>query len=320
MNKFLLTCLFIIVCIVDGSHFRGGTITSLVIKYLPYSFILYLSFFRRPFNNTPSGSSVPVIVRERWSWRRSAYSPLCSPATIAAQSPLIGDGAYLNCVSGTCGAYWTGMYVPTYCTDFSAPLDVASGEYYQTYTIPLNIQFSIAFASGAWFAALVVGGNGNWAVVGRVSTIVRPDGYLNTSPIAVSLPILYKEINVQHVHVVQMSDFDGTDILKCRWSVSGTTSVNQYNECAGVCNGIPGNNLIKENCTIVFTLVSANVYAAAALQIEDFFNAAAVTANTPMSSVPLQFLFYGYANPGGCTTPPAIIGSRPNRGKFDLDQ
>ncbi|UJR07378.1 hypothetical protein I4U23_011664 [Adineta vaga] len=295
INRFLFICSLLHISTIDSSHFRGGTITS------------------RPYNNTPSGSSVDVIVRERWSWRRSAYSPNCSPATIAAQTPKIGDSNTLTCVSGTCGSYWTGMSVPTFCTDFSAPLDVASGEYYQTYTIPLNIQFSIAFSSSAWFSTLVVGSGGSWAVVGRISTIVRPDGYLNTSPVAVSLPILYKEINIQQVHVVQMSDFDGTDILKCRWSVGGTTTINQFNECAGVCNGIPGANLIGANCTIVFTLTAANWYAAAALQIEDFYNAAALAANTPMTSVPLQFLFYGYAAPTGCSTPPAIIGDRPNR-------
>ncbi|CAF4235846.1 unnamed protein product [Rotaria sp. Silwood2] len=32
-----------------------------------------------------------------------------------------------------------------------------------------------------------------------------------------------------------------------------------------------------------------------------------------MSSVPLQFLFYGYAVLNGCSTPPSITGDRPNR-------
>ncbi|CAF1155612.1 unnamed protein product [Adineta ricciae] len=292
--KFLFICLFPYISIIDSSHFRGGTITY------------------RPFNNTPSGSTVPVIVRERWSWRRSSSSPVCSPATIAAKSPTIGGGT-LTCVSGSYCPSWPGMTISTYCTDFSAPLDVASGEYYQTYNIPLNVSFSLGFTGGAWFSYLVIGHDGSWSVVARISTIVRPDGYLNTSPIAVSLPILYKEINIQHVHVVQMSDFDGTDTLKCRWSIKATTAITQYDECADVCSGITGANLIGENCTIVFTLYTAGWYVAAALQIEDFYNAAAVTANTPMSSVPLQFLFYGYANPGGCTTPPAIIGNRPNR-------
>ncbi|UJR11942.1 hypothetical protein I4U23_016120 [Adineta vaga] len=292
--RFLIICLFPYISIIDSSHFRGGTITS------------------RPFNNTPSGSSVPVIVRERWSWRRSSGFPVCSPATIAAQNPMIGGGS-LTCVSGSCGSYFSSMSVSTYCTDFSAPLDVASGEYYQTFTIPLNIVFSVAFTGGAWFSYLVVGRDGSWSVVGLISTIVRPDGYLNTSPIAVSLPILYKEINIQHVHVVQMSDFDGTDILRCRWSKQLTPNINSYDECADVCNGIPGANLIGENCTIVFTLTTAGWYVAAALQIEDFYNAAALAANKPMTSVPLQFLFYGYAAPSGCSTPPEIIGNRPNR-------
>ncbi|CAF4357299.1 unnamed protein product, partial [Adineta steineri] len=70
-------------------------------------------------------------------------------------------------------------------------------------------------------------------------------------------------------------------------------------------------DLIASNCTLVFSLAVAGQYAAAALQIEDFYSS---TSTTPMSSVPIQFLFYGYAAPtASCTTPPAIIGSLPNR-------
>ncbi len=109
-----------------------------------------------------------------------------------------------------------------------------------------------------------------------------------------------------------MSDFDSNDILKCRWANS-SGNINGADECAGVCLGVPGANLIRSNCTIVFTLTVAYQYAAVALQIEDFYNSA---ATVPMSSVPLQFLFYGYPAPSGCNTPPAIIGNRPNRGNF----
>ncbi|CAF1517940.1 unnamed protein product, partial [Adineta ricciae] len=45
-------------------------------------------------------------------------------------------------------------------------------------------------------------------------------------------------------------------------------------------------------------------------QIEDYYSA---SSTTPMSSVPLQFLFYGYPTPSGCSIPPTIIGNRPNR-------
>ncbi|CAF4440994.1 unnamed protein product, partial [Adineta steineri] len=101
-----------------------------------------------------------------------------------------------------------------------------------------------------------------------------------------------------------------TDTLRCRWAnLSG--NFNNADECDGVCYGIPGASLIEDNCTLVFTLTNAGVYAAAALQIEDYYSS---SYTTPMSSVPIQFLFYGYAAPAGtCTTPPAIIGNRPNR-------
>ncbi|CAF4996724.1 unnamed protein product [Rotaria sp. Silwood1] len=50
-------------------------------------------------------------------------------------------------------------------------------------------------------------------------------------------------------------------------------------------------------------------YYAVALQIEDYYTS---TSPTPMSSVPIQFLFYGTIAPLGCSTPPSIIGVRPN--------
>nr|ACD54819.1 unknown [Adineta vaga] len=215
----------------------------------------------------------------------------------------------MTCVNGNCSS-WTSISALTICTDYSVVLDVSSGEKSTTELLPLNTQFSITFASSAWFTALVIGGNSPWYVTSRINTMIRPDGLINSSPIAVTLPIIYKQINIQHVHTIQMVDFDRTDILKCRWS-SASSNINSYNECGGVCNGVPGATLlISSNCTLQFTLTAANQYAAVAIQIEDYFNS---VATTPMSSVPLQFLFYGYAAPSGCNTPPAIIGVRPNR-------
>ncbi|CAF3865202.1 unnamed protein product [Adineta steineri] len=274
--------------IVQGVHFRGGTITW------------------RPLNNTPSGSTVAVQVRERWSWNRGTY--YCDDTTIASYG-VIGAGYPITYVSGTTGV-WSNMDTGANCTDYSAALIVSSGEHYETRTFPLNISVSIGFVNGNWLTNLVIGGSMAWSVVCRINTNLRPDGYINSSPIAVSLPIVYKQINIQQVHVVQMSDFDGTDILRCRFATA-SSNFNGANECDGVCNAIPGASLIQDNCTLVFTLTYPGVYAAAALQIEDYFSS---SSTTPMSSVPLQFLFYGYAAPtGSCTTPPAIIGNLPNR-------
>ncbi|CAF0973780.1 unnamed protein product [Adineta steineri] len=123
--------------IVHGVHFRGGTITW------------------RPLNNTPSGSTVAVQIRERYSWNRITYP--CDDATIALHGTLASNTyTYVQCYTGSCGS-WTNMDIVTNCTDFSAALIVSSGEHYETKTIPLNISFSIGFVNGNWLTNLVVG-------------------------------------------------------------------------------------------------------------------------------------------------------------------
>ncbi|CAF2051870.1 unnamed protein product [Rotaria magnacalcarata] len=79
---------------------------------------------------------------------------------------------------------------------------------------------------------------------------------------------------------------------------------------AGVCSGILGAVLYTNNCTIVFTLTVNAYYAAVTVQIEDYYSS---SSTTPMSSVPLEFLFYGYTTPVDCSAQPSIIGVRPNR-------
>ncbi|UJR38799.1 hypothetical protein I4U23_031464 [Adineta vaga] len=299
--KYLLFFVILQICIVYGSHFRGGTITW------------------RPLNATASGSSADFVIRERFSWRRSYNYPasgiicFCDDTTIAT-SGTIGENDLVRCTAGSYCPSWSLMNTTTFCTDYSTTLDVSSGERTRVYTLPLNISFTIYYYSGNWLNDLVKGGNTAWFVSNRVNTNLRPDGYINTSPVAVTLPIIYKEINIEHVHVIQMSDFDSDDILQCRWANANVSyNTNQLDECGGICEGVPGARLIQENCTIVFTLTIAGLYAGVALQIEDFYNSAALIANTPMSSVPLQFLFYGYPTPIVCKTPPTIIGNRPNR-------
>lgn len=117
-----------------------------------------------------------------------------------------------------------------------------------------------------------------------------------------------------------MADNDGTDILKCRWSTANATlNYNRMDECRGACMGLNGFSTLHENnCTLEFTLpvIYTTWYFVVALQIEDYYDA---SSTTPMSSVPIQFLLYGYTPSGSCTTRPVIIGERPNRGMFFFD-
>ena len=239
---------------------------------------------------------------------------MCTAATIASQT-IIGSGTgSLACYVGSCGSF-SSISSDVPCTDFSAGTDFSSGERYDIRTLTIGQSYIVGFFGGAWYA-LAIGGGGNWQATGKINLAVRPDGKINTSPVTSTLPIIYREINVQHVHVVQMADADATDTLRCRWSTDNTPANNNgYDECATVCApSLPGTPVLyADNCTLVYTLTVANYYAVA-LQIEDFYTA---SASVPMSSVPIQFLFYGRPNPGGsCTTAPSIIGVRPNLGTF----
>ena len=269
--------------------------------------------FRRALNTTPSGLTASILIRQRYSWRRSFWSSMCDSTTISSQT-YIGTGTgSLNCPTGTgCGSFGS-LTTDIPCTDYSNGTDCSSGERYDTQVLNINQTYTLSFWSSAWFT-LAMGGGGDWQMTGRIDLTVRSDGKLNTSPVTSTLPIIYKETNVQHTHIVQMADADTSDTLKCRWSTS-SGNINGFDECRSVCApSLPGSPVLhRNNCTLVFTLTSASYYAVA-LQIEDFYTS---SSSNPMSSVPIQFLFYGRPNPGGsCATAPLIIGVRPNLGSF----
>ena len=233
---------------------------------------------------------------------------MCTVATITAQT-LIGSGTgTLTCAAGGCGGYSI-ISTDTPCTDFSVSTDFSSGERYDNRVLNIGQTYILSYWNNAWFS-VAIGGGSDWQMTSKIDLSFRPDGKLNTSPITTTLPIIYKQVNVQHVHVVHMADGDTTDTLRCRWSTA-TANTNGFNECRSICApslpGIP--TLIQNNCTLVFTLTTINYYAVA-LQIEDYYTS---SSSTPMSSVPIQFLFYSRPSPGGsCSTAPTIIGMRPN--------
>ena len=230
-------------------------------------------FQRRALNTTPSGTTAQILIHQRYSWRRSfwAVAAQCTNAMISAQG-IIGTGTgTLACfVGGSCGSFTT-LSADVKCTDFSASTDYSSGERYDTLTLPLGGTFVVGFKNGAWLL-LAIGGNGNWQVTNKIQLTVRPDGLINTSPVTSTLPVLYRTINTQHVHIVQMADADPTDTLRCRWATNFTiTNSNGYDECASVCSpSLPLFTLFPDNCTLVYTITALNYYAVA-LQIEDFY-------------------------------------------------
>ncbi|CAF1012841.1 unnamed protein product [Rotaria sordida] len=282
-----------------GAHFRGGIISW------------------RPLNNVPSGSYAQILIHQRYFWNRrwSSFStPYCDESDVAAQTS-IPVNSLMTCLQNCSSSNYASLSTVMTSTDCDSNSIIESwaGERYDNVSLRLTTSITIGFVSSAWFSSLYIGGNGSWSIVNRLNLAVRPDGYINTSPVTNTLPVVFVPVNTQTVHVVQMADTDATDILACRWSNSLTsTNYNRENECGGVCSGLPSSTVLTgSNCTLVFTLPTTNLYYACALQIEDYYDS---SHTTPMSSVPIQFLFYAYTpSSSACATRPAVIGERPNR-------
>ncbi|CAF1102277.1 unnamed protein product [Adineta steineri] len=298
---FFLLVLCTLDTVLDGAHFRGGIISW------------------RPLNNIVTGTTVQVLIHQRYFWNRqwaSFVSHNCTEADVGLESPIPVSSALLclkNCTSSTYPSGGISTVMTTTDCDLNPIIESWAGERYTTLTLPYTTSITIGFNSSAWFSSLLKGGGQPWSIANRLNLAPRPDNLTNSSPVTNTLPVVFYPVNTSIVHVVQMADNDATDILLCRWSDPNSTyNFNQVDECEGICHGLPsGTQLIPSNCTLSFILPTANLYYACALQIEDYFNA---VATTPMSSVPIQFLFYGYkASASACAHRPNITGLRPNR-------
>jgi hypothetical protein len=153
-------------------------------------------------NTTPSGSTAKILVHQRYAWRRDFWpTTMCNNLMISSQG-LIGTGTgQLICYTGGSCSSFLPIVSDVYCTDYSVSMDFSLGERYDIFTLPLSATFIIGFNSSAWLTLAIKGGN-TWQTTNKIQLTVRPDGYINTSPVTSTLPVIYRTINVQHVHVV----------------------------------------------------------------------------------------------------------------------
>ncbi|UJR34805.1 hypothetical protein I4U23_027586 [Adineta vaga] len=275
----------------------------------------------RPLNATPSGSTAEILIYQKYFWNRqwgTFPAPDCTEPDVTAKRP-IPVNAYMvclqNCSSSTYPTIGLSTIMTTTDCQTSSIINSWAGERYERLTLPLTTSITMGYTSNQWMQNLYgCTGGRQWSIVNRLNLALRPDGFINSSPVTNSLPVILYPINTPIVHVVQMADNDPEDTPKCRWSNSDSvTNYNRHDECGCICNGMIslGATLEESTCTLSFILPTENLYYPVALQIEDYYN---INDTSPMSSVPIQFLFYGYkTNTSACINRPSIIGVRPNR-------
>ena len=152
---------------------------------------------------------------------------------------------------------------------------------------------TIGFTGGNWIAPF----DSRWNVSTTFSLTTRADtGQINSSPRAVTSPVLRLQENCDHIIPIAVNDPDN-DIIRCRWTVGV--------ECAGICNSFPGAQLDSNSCTLTYTANRGTGYKAIALMIENFMPG----STQPMSRVALQFLALVVSSNEPCSQQPEFIDS-----------
>lgn len=107
-------------------------------------------YFRRPLNSTPLGSTVQILVHQRYSWRRDIY--FCNDTTIA-NGGLLESNSNIRCYTGKCATSgWPNKTTNVHCTDFSVAGDLSTGERYDIVKLPLYIYIDQCWFYIRWLA------------------------------------------------------------------------------------------------------------------------------------------------------------------------
>ncbi|CAF3515760.1 unnamed protein product [Adineta steineri] len=228
----------------------------------------------------------------------------------------------LNCTtsSNTCGGY-TPISINEYCTDFSILTDSSSGQISTIENITAGAQFCVAFSGGSWIglqstncgwggrkkryynsgrtssgstrttvSTTTVAGcystTADWSIGCCIDLTVRPDGFINTPPVATIISPITIPINTITNITIPVIDADD-DYLSCRWAQKTAA----LDECGDVCQMAPGSTLDNDDCVLTYNSTGKTVgqYYAVTLMVEDYYDS---STPTPFSSVPVQFLIH----------------------------
>ena len=180
MNKFSF-CLIVVwyFSTIHSSHFYGGTVTW------------------RPINNTDFGSIIRIIFTQSYQWKESAT--YCNQSLIFVYPPVSVNPDILQCVSPTslCGGYTT-LSTQGYCMDSNLISDTRSSYILHTENITIGSKFCVAFQNIYWMVLQAPScttscplSSAGWSIGSCLDLTIRPNGFINTSPIANMISRMY---------------------------------------------------------------------------------------------------------------------------------
>ncbi|CAC5405483.1 Neurogenic locus Notch protein,Fibropellin-3,Fibropellin-1 [Mytilus coruscus] len=272
--------------VVYGSHFRGGTVRW---KYLG------------------DGNKVEFKYSLSWAHGRGS-APSWQVVNLKDNSTLtIGSGNY-SVVANNSAEDWE------------------RGEATLIYNFPSKGPYRVRFTGGDWIS-LGYGSGGNWNIQTIVDLNNRSDTHNpNYSPSTFSRAIYRVQYRCKVKIQIPVIDVDG-DTVRCRWSTSAEAASISKLLPNAVLNEVSLNNLMvtAKKCMIEFSALPGSNYTlnswyAVALTMEDYprttinIDGKVYTPNTPITSVPLQFLLRVEASTSPCNDKPMFVTPTPSEG------
>jgi hypothetical protein len=201
MIRYLLLVVYSIT--IDAIHFNGGTITWMPID---------------PYDNS---SSVPIIITQSYSWTYPLIR--CTTDVPISTNGRNTDNSNLTCVTDclTDGGYSLDpIDILTDCISSSLSLGMMASQRSKNITLFADAHFYLAYVGSAWRALNYPTQSGlEWSIVSFIDLRMRPDGFINTPPVANIVSPQYVTVNKTAQIVIPVSDVNTDDDVRCRWSV-----------------------------------------------------------------------------------------------------
>lgn len=160
-------------------------------------------------NNRPNSSSVDVQIHQRYFWDRlwgSFSAPYTEANVVNKTSIPVTDTVVcaVNCSSSPDFPSISTVMTSTVCNP-NPIVRSWSGERYTTVTLPLTTSVTFYYYGNAWFITNLYLASGlYWTLANRINLALRRDGYVNTSSVTNTLPVLFKPVGQQLIHVIQV--------------------------------------------------------------------------------------------------------------------
>ena len=199
-------CLWLLLLFIPftaGIHFNGGTITW------------------APVNPASNASSVSITITQTYSWSYPNIQCI-NPVPIATPGRS-GENNNLTCVvdCSTDGGYsLKPVSILTDCISASSYLGMLTSQRSVNVTLGANASFSVAYQGSAWRSVGSPSTGGlYWSILTSINLRKRPDGLINTPPVANVVSPQYAVVNTPTQIQIPVSDVNAGDDIRCRWSV-----------------------------------------------------------------------------------------------------